>query len=159
MADVSSFEPPSSGDSGVPPWLLVGGAIAGVLGLILLLTRNSGGTTAAGSSINAALGSLQEQQLQLAGQQSKDALDAQRRTLYSLWAQNQVAYAAAEQSALTSNPNLPNAQQIQSDIDARLKDALGVWTNLLGGAWPASSPQLAADNAASHQMTATTGSF
>ena len=58
----------NSGGGGSNKWLLWVGAGAGVLGLIYLITRGSGsGTTAAGTSINAALGSLQNEQQNLLG--------------------------------------------------------------------------------------------
>lgn len=55
-----------------PNWLMIGGAAAGIIGLILILKSGSSSTTAAGTSINAALGSIQEQNMNLLGQQSKD---------------------------------------------------------------------------------------
>lgn len=67
MADVSSPIP-----MGAAPekhnWLLIAGAVAGVAGLFLLL-KNQGnqGTVAAGTSINAALGSIQEENMNLLG--------------------------------------------------------------------------------------------
>jgi hypothetical protein len=57
-----------SGGSGIPSWVMIAGAVAGVVGLLLLLKgQNSGGTTAAGTSINAALGSIQEENMNLLG--------------------------------------------------------------------------------------------
>jgi hypothetical protein len=59
---------PSSGSSGIPGWVMIAGAVAGVVGLLLLLKgQGSGGTTAAGTSINAALGSIQEENMNLLG--------------------------------------------------------------------------------------------
>jgi hypothetical protein len=52
---------------GVPGWVMVVGAIAGVAGLALLLKGSGSGTTAAGTSINAALGSIQEENMNLLG--------------------------------------------------------------------------------------------
>jgi len=47
---------------------MVIGAIAGIVGLVLLLKNSGGGgTTAAGTSINAALGSIQEENMNLLG--------------------------------------------------------------------------------------------
>lgn len=69
MADNAAFSSPK--EKGPPKWLMIGGAVAGVLGLVVLISRNSGSnntaTTAAGTSINAALGSLQEEQMNLLG--------------------------------------------------------------------------------------------
>lgn len=57
-------------------WLVIG-AIAGVGTLAVLMLQNKGaqGTTAAGTSINAALGSVQEQNLNIMGLISKSAQD------------------------------------------------------------------------------------
>lgn len=66
MADTTSLEMPSGG--GGHNWLLIIGSIAGVAGLFLLLKNQGGsGTTAAGTSINAALGSIQEENMNLLG--------------------------------------------------------------------------------------------
>lgn len=59
---------------GIPTWMLLAGAGVGVVVLILLISQGGGGgsgapaTTAAGTSINAALGSIQEEQLNTMGQ-------------------------------------------------------------------------------------------
>jgi len=69
MPDTSELEMPgSSGESKIPGGVMLIGAVAGIVGLVLLL-RNSGGggTTAAGTSINAALGSIQEENMNLLG--------------------------------------------------------------------------------------------
>lgn len=58
------------GSKGVPSWVMVVGAVAGVAGLVLLLKNSGGGgggTVAAGTSINAALGSIQEENMNLLG--------------------------------------------------------------------------------------------
>lgn len=69
MPDTAELEMPgSSGSGGVPSWLVVVGAVAGVVGLVVLLKGGGGGgTTAAGTSINAALGSIQEENMNLLG--------------------------------------------------------------------------------------------
>lgn len=71
MPDTSTLEMPgqSSSKGGVPSWIMVVGAVAGVAGLVLLLKSGGGGggTTAAGTSINAALGSIQEENMNLLG--------------------------------------------------------------------------------------------
>jgi len=71
VPDTTSLEMPgSSGSSGgVPSWLIVVGAVAGVVGVVMLLkgSGGGGGTTAAGTSINAALGSIQEENMNLLG--------------------------------------------------------------------------------------------
>lgn len=60
---------PGGGGGGLSSHWLAIGAIAGVGTLMILLLKNQGtsGTTAAGTSINAALGSIQEQQLNTMG--------------------------------------------------------------------------------------------
>lgn len=64
-----SMNPPTAPASKGPNWMLIGTGAAVVLGVITLLSKNSGGgTTAAGTSINAALGSLQEEQMNTQGQ-------------------------------------------------------------------------------------------
>lgn len=70
MPDSASLEMPgtSSGGGGIPQGVMIVGAIAGVVGLFLLLKNSGGGgTTAAGTSINAALGSIQEENMNLLG--------------------------------------------------------------------------------------------
>lgn len=74
MADDAAFSSPQGKK---PNWLLIGGAIVGVVGLAVFLSKSSSsssGTTAAGSSINAALGSLQEEQMNLLGNVQAGAL-------------------------------------------------------------------------------------
>lgn len=65
-----SMNPPTvTGGSKGPNWMLIGAAGAVGLGLLALLTsKGSGGTTAGATSINAALGSLQEEQMNTQGQ-------------------------------------------------------------------------------------------
>lgn len=48
-------------------WVIIGG-VAGVGTLIILMSKGGGSSTAAGTSINAALGSIQEQNLNIMGQ-------------------------------------------------------------------------------------------
>lgn len=71
MADAAQLDlgPPTSGNKGIPQWLMVVGAVAGIAGVVLLLRQGGGGggTTAAGTSINAALGSIQEENMNLLG--------------------------------------------------------------------------------------------
>lgn len=66
---------PRDASGNVPKWVVYGGALAGVVGLVVLLRKQQSGTTgstvAAGTSINAALGSLQEQTLNIQGDLSK----------------------------------------------------------------------------------------
>jgi hypothetical protein len=60
---------PSGGGGLSSHWMLIGGiAGVGVLAVLLMKGSSSSGTTAAGTSINAALGSIQEQNLNLMGQ-------------------------------------------------------------------------------------------
>lgn len=65
-----SMNPPTvTGGSKGPNWMLIGAAGAVGLGLLALLSsKSSGGTTAGATSINAALGSLQEEQMNTQGQ-------------------------------------------------------------------------------------------
>lgn len=66
-----SMNPPTAApEKKGPNWMLLGTGAALVLGVLTLVMKNSGGggTTAAGTSINAALGSLQEEQLNTQGQ-------------------------------------------------------------------------------------------
>lgn len=72
MPDASQLDlgPPSGGGGkGIPQWIMVVGAVAGIVGVVLLLKNSGGGggTTAAGTSINAALGSIQEENMNLLG--------------------------------------------------------------------------------------------
>lgn len=70
MPDTTTFNAP---DKPKINWLYVGGGIVGAIILIYLLNKNNSsksGTVAAGTSINAALGSLEESALNLQGAQS-----------------------------------------------------------------------------------------
>jgi len=75
MADDAMFPGPK-GKGGIPTWLLIGGAGVGILAIIMLVTKGSGGsgTTAAGASINAALGSIQDENQNLLGTVQAGAL-------------------------------------------------------------------------------------
>src|SRR5215468_4163001 len=75
MADDAMFSGPK-GKAGIPTWLLIGGAGVGILAIIMLVTKGSGGsgTTAAGASINAALGSIQDENQNLLGTVQAGAL-------------------------------------------------------------------------------------
>jgi hypothetical protein len=68
MADDAVFPGPEK-KGGIPTWLIIGGVGVGALALVMVVSKNtgSGGTTAAGASINAGLGSLQEEQMNLLG--------------------------------------------------------------------------------------------
>ena len=73
MADMPAFVPHDS-QGKIPKWVLYGGGIAAILGLVVLIkNQQSGGSGTpstvanAGTSINAALGSLQEAELQTQG--------------------------------------------------------------------------------------------
>jgi hypothetical protein len=66
MADDAVFAGPKG--KGPPTWLIIGGVGVGVLALVMVVSKGgSGGTTAAGASINAGLGSIQEAQQNLLG--------------------------------------------------------------------------------------------
>lgn len=66
MPDTTSLElPVGSQHKEVPQWLIVVGAVAGIVGVVLLVKNQGQGTVAAGSSINASLGSLAQQQQQI----------------------------------------------------------------------------------------------
>jgi hypothetical protein len=73
MPDSSTLEmpgAPSGGKKGIPDWVIVVGAVAGIAGVVLLLRQGGGSsssTVAAGTSINAALGSIQEENMNLLG--------------------------------------------------------------------------------------------
>lgn len=71
MPDSSQLDlgAPPGGSKGIPQWIMVVGAVAGIVGVVLLLKNSGGGggTTAAGTSINAALGSIQEENMNLLG--------------------------------------------------------------------------------------------
>lgn len=71
MADTATMPIgiPKDDNGNISPVFLVGAAVAVVAGVYMLAKKSGGsGTVAAGSSINAALGSLQEENLALQGQ-------------------------------------------------------------------------------------------
>jgi hypothetical protein len=70
VPDTSTLEMSAPASKGIPQWVMIVGAVAGVVGLIVLLKNQGGGspgTVAAGTSINAALGSIQEENMNLLG--------------------------------------------------------------------------------------------
>src|SRR5215469_3773545 len=112
MADNAVF---SSSKGGIPSWLIIGGVGVGAIAIVMLATKNSGGgTTAAGASINAGLGSLQEEQMNLLGTVQAGAA-ANNANFSSLSGQLQdvqtsILGAISDQGTLTG-------QQIQNAVD------------------------------------------
>lgn len=116
MADDAAFSGPKG--KGPPGWLMVGGAIAGVLGLVVLVTRNSGGssssTTSAGTSINAALGSLQEEQMNLLGTVQAGAIANQNNFSST---QGQIADSTAQILQSVTDQGAATKAQIQGAVN------------------------------------------
>lgn len=153
MPDFATMEVPNG--KGHTNWLLIGGAAAGILGLIVLISRNasSGGTTAAGMSINAGIGSLQEEQMNLLGQIEKGFLtnatsfsgvnqnitSSQTAVLQAIQDQGKTIIASGQAQIDTVNQNV-NANK--TGVLASLADALGkilsgqqaITTTVQGGA-------------------------
>lgn len=142
------------GSSGSNKWLLWIGAGAGVLGLIYLLTRGSGGgTTAAGTSINAALGSLQNEQQNLLGTVQAGTqqigtqvagVSGQASSIASMeqQTQDQMAHSFAAQAQMTSdlisqlsdslNQNIAGlSQQQQASFSALSTQEQNFYNNLI----------------------------
>lgn len=135
MADFATMEIPSKG--GKTNWLLIGGAAAGILGLIVLMSKsNSSGTTAAGMSINAGIGSLQEEQMNLLGQIEKGFMtnatsfsgvnqnitSSQTAVIQAIQDQGKTIIASGQAQIDTVNQN---ANANKSGVLASLADALG----------------------------------
>jgi hypothetical protein len=102
---------PSDGKGGLPKWMLWGGAAASILGLVVFLSKQQSGvgsTVAAGTSINAALGSLQEQLLQTQGEIGTTA--AQQNTNLAAVSTQIQSDAAGTQQAIqaATNENMAN---------------------------------------------------
>jgi len=75
MADDAMFPGPGGKSKGPPTWLLIGGAGVGIIAIVVLISRNTGGSTTAGAtSIPAALGSIQEENMNLLGTVQAGAL-------------------------------------------------------------------------------------
>lgn len=66
MPEYTTLDAPDTGFK-FPPWLMIGGGITAFAAVIYFVSKGGGSTTAAGTSINAALGSIQEQNLNLLG--------------------------------------------------------------------------------------------
>lgn len=97
MAENTNFAPPEAPKIN---WLYVGGGVVGLVVILYLMNKGSGGsstgTVAAGSSINAALGSLEESALNIQGSQS--------------FAQNSLDTISGSQAGITSGiSNLSNS--------------------------------------------------
>jgi hypothetical protein len=148
VADNAAFSGPKT--KGPPSWMLIGGAIAGGLGLLVLVTRNSGGssgsTTSAGTSINAALGSLQEEQMNLLGTVQAGAIanqanfastqgqiaDSTKQILDGITNQGAATQAQIQGAINTINANTNSSNQgVQSVLVDYLNKILGQETNLL----------------------------
>lgn len=153
MPDVTVLPTGGTQSRGGTNWLLIGGLGVGAIFLLLMLTRKSSGqpTTAAGTSINAALGSIQEQNLNVMGEVSKSAsslsneLGAINNNVVvggqaSAWQTNMVAWAAGENAAVLANPNMDAAtkQTTLNDIQNRLTQAYQNW--LAFGGPPSETP-------------------
>lgn len=143
MADDAAFSSPR-GEKGPPKWLMVGGAIAGVLGLVVLISRNTGSnntsTTAAGTSINAALGSLQEEQMNLLGTVQSGAMQnsanfqatsGQMSDMASSILAAITAQGTATQQQITDAANTINANT--NSNNQGLMAQLTAWVNALQG--------------------------
>jgi hypothetical protein len=148
MADNAAFSGPKA--KGPPSWMLIGGAIAGGLGLLVLVTRNSGGsssgTTSAGTSINAALGSLQEEQMNLLGTVQAGAIanqanfsstqgqiaDSTSQILQAITDQGTATQGQIQGAINTINANTNSSNQgVQSVLVDYLNRILGLQNNLL----------------------------
>lgn len=155
---------PRDESGGIPKWVLYAGGGVAIVALFVFMRKQQTSTVAgAGTSINAALGSLQEGQLLLSEQAGKNAQQQHQYQLASLFASNQVAWAGSE-SAMLNNPDLTPEQRasLTNDINARLASAFDVWRRLLGGS-PKGTPELdttgIADQSGSHQVVAASGTF
>jgi hypothetical protein len=108
------------GGKGIPGWVMIAGAVAGIAGLALLLKGSGGGgTTAAGTSINAALGSIQEENMNLLGttqagfmqtsQQLSSGFGGVTQGLTDAEAANQARYGAISSQIDSVNTNLSHS--------------------------------------------------
>ncbi|HEY1249255.1 MAG TPA: hypothetical protein VGE97_09725 [Nitrososphaera sp.] len=114
MPDTAGLEMPgtSSGGGGIPQGVMIIGAIAGVVGLFLLLKNSGGGgTTAAGTSINAALGSIQEENMNLLGTTQAGFMQTSQQ-ISALGSQDMAHYTQLSDS-ITSNFSDLNSQEAQ----------------------------------------------
>jgi len=114
MADDAVFAGPKG--KGPPTWLIVGGVGVGAIALVMLLSKgsNSGGTTAAGTSINAALGSLQEESQNMLG--TIQAGQLQNNANFSSLG-GQLADTQASILSAIADQGTQTGQQIQGAID------------------------------------------
>jgi len=152
--------PGSSGGGGkIPQGVMIIGAIAGIVGLVLLLkgSGGGGGTTAAGTSINAALGSIEEENMNLLGttqagfmqtSQQMSALSNQQTTYYgNLW--NEIGSGfSAQQGQISSGfaaMNTNDLEQMQKDFVDYATRTFGYQATLGGGAPALRLPQNAND--------------
>ena len=114
MADDAVFAGPKG--KGPPTWLIIGGLGVGAVALVMILSKSAGGggTTAAGASINAGLGSLQEEQQNLLG--TIQAGQLQNNANFSSLG-GQLADTQNNVLAAITAQGVQTGQQIQSAID------------------------------------------
>lgn len=116
---------PKDSGGGIPKWIMYGGGIVAAIALFTLARKQSGtggSTAAAGTSINAALGSLAEGQQQIQGQigtslsQVSDSIAAQGMALDQQGATIETAINAQTQGISSQLNQIANAQ------DAHISD-------------------------------------
>lgn len=121
MPDSTTLDMGGAGDGAtksIPGWVMIVGAVAGVVGLVFLVKgQGGGGTTAAGTSINAALGSIQEENMNLLGTTQAGFMQTSQQ--YASLSNQMGAGFSSTGQAITDTQNLMNAgfaaqaQQIQ----------------------------------------------
>lgn len=130
MADVAVL--PTGGmesRGGGVNWLMVGGAAVVVVVFIVMMKRNSSGqpTTSAGDSINAALGSIQEQNLNIMGEVGQSASSLQQ----SVGDVNNNVYAARGELANYGNQIYQQAASANAESQQALTSQQQIyWQNL-----------------------------
>lgn len=132
MPDTTSLEMPAGGtpSKGIPQSVMVLGAVAGIVGLVLLLkNQGGGGTTAAGSSINAALGSIQEENMNLLGTTQAGFMQTSQQ-IAALGSQDMANYTQMS-NQITSNFADLNTKEAQYWADNNTRISSG-FSNLSG---------------------------
>lgn len=109
---------------GVPGWVMIVGAVAGVAGLALLVKGGGSGTTAAGTSINAALGSIQEENMNLLGTTQAGFMQTSQQLSSGFGGVNQAIAADAAQ-------NQANFAALTGQISHLSTDSQSQYTSLL----------------------------
>lgn len=143
MPDTTSLDlggAQGGGGKGIPGWLLVVGSVAGIAGLVLLIkNQGNSGTVAAGTSINAALGSIQEENMNLLGTTQKGFGDLTNTVSAGFNNQSDIAkqynaniLASIANEAANNQAGFTNLQGLLGSLESQMNAQFANLSNQLG---------------------------